>query len=69
MPKSTRGNEPLSSYASATKNKKMEKIEGQANYSFDILAMVSGQVFRLVRKRNGRIVLIAAVYSQALSFC
>ena len=33
-----------------------------------MLAMVSGQVFRLVRKRNGRIVVIAAFYNQALSF-
>ena len=34
-----------------------------------MLAMVSCHVFRLVRKRNGRIVVIAAFYSQALSFC
>ena len=51
VPKPTPENEPLSSYASATKKKKkkkkkMEKIEGQ---EFDMLAMVSGQVFRLVR--------------------
>ena len=30
--------------------------------------MVSGQVFRLVIKRNGQIVVIAAFYNQALSF-
>ena len=47
----------------------MEKIEGQVNFSFDMLAMVSGHVFRLVRKRNGRIVVIAGFYCQALSFC
>ena len=34
-----------------------------------MLAMVSGQVFRLVRKRNGRIVVITGFYCQALSFC
>ena len=34
VPKSTPKNEPLSSYASATKKKKkMEKIEGLANFS------------------------------------
>ena len=35
MLKSTPENEPLSNYASATKKKKkkMEKIEGQANFS------------------------------------
>ena len=31
--------------------------------------MVSVHVFRLVRKRNGRIVVIAAFYNQALSYC
>ena len=33
VPKSTPENEPLSSYTSATKKKKMEKIEGRANFS------------------------------------